>query len=297
MSAGLVLVALENDIELHLVKGKRADLAKVAEGTQCGFPAGVERVRFNRELKNRLSGWDEYAYGQSRNALEKMERPRLPDLQQQMIRAINLSKAFDAWDRFDHDMAYQLISSFRQDIGRTNPEYLRSLDLLRSDKPASEPARIYDLWLNALRRSHQGRYDDAVARVYRVIEWIAQWLLHKEFSVETSDLPSEFIPEGIIIHPDHHGKLRAPLSLAWKLVEHKSQGALGDYVRQNSMALMTPLEIRNKSILAHNFRPVDKDSWNLVQKWFIDNLHDPFLNEAKKSGLKKPLEQLPWAYI
>ncbi|MFW5993362.1 MAG: TIGR02710 family CRISPR-associated CARF protein [Desulfohalobiaceae bacterium] len=297
MSVGLVLAALENNANLHLIKGQRCDLQQVSNGTEWGFPASVEEVQFGRELKNKLSAWGEFAYAQAAKGLMSMQQPRNSELHQQLLRAQNLSRAFDAWDRFDHELAYKLLSAYRKEIGRVYPEYLLALDLLRSDKPASEPAKIYDLWLNAQRRAHQGRYDDAVARVYRIMEWTAQWVLRKDFDVQTSDLPEDFIPQDVKIYRNRQGKLQAPLFQTWQLVEHKCQGPLGEFIRQNRDDLLSPLDVRNSSILAHGFQPIDSQGWKKVHDWFESNMLQPFLQEAKGTGLKKPLQQLPREYI
>jgi CRISPR-associated protein (TIGR02710 family) len=302
MTAGLVLAAMENNVALHLVRGARSNLERVCDGTQWGFPASVERVRFTRELHRHLAAWSDHAYGQAFAGIRRMEQPRTMELQQECIRAMTLSQGFDAWDRFDHQRARELLTPYRRDIAPKNPHYFMLIDLLCSDKPHSEPLKIYDLWLNALRRSAQGRFDDAVARLYRIIEWIAQWVLRKEFAISTYDIPEEFIPDDLrepqegALRKNRDGKYQAPLYYAWELVRLKSQGPIGDTIRKSSKALLAPLQIRNSSILAHGFQPVGTKEWESMRQWFEKNLLRAFEQELSACGIKQIPKQLPQHY-
>lgn len=296
MTAGLVLAGMENNVELHLVLGARTDLERVCDGTQWGFPASIERVRFYRELNRQLASWADHAYGQAVLGIRNMEKPRSKDLQLEFIRAMTLSQAFDAWDRFDHRLSTELLKPYRRDIARKATHFLITLDVLCGDKPLSEPMRIYDLWLNALRRSEQGSFDDAVARLYRIVEWIAQWALYKEFQVDTKDLPKDFIPEDLDIRENHHGKYQAPLFLAWELVRLKSQGVLGQWAKNNSKSLLSFTKVRNSSILAHGCQPIGRKDWKEMRDWFEQDLMTAFERELSEHGMKQVPEQLPRNY-
>ena len=302
MTTGLVLAALENNAELHLVRGARNNLERVCDGTQWGFPASVERVRFSRELRRHLAAWSDHAYAQAFAGIRRMDRPRPTELQQEHIRAMNLSQAFDAWDRFDHQRARELLAPFRREIASKDPHYFMAIDLLCSDKPLSEPMRIYDLWLNALRRSDQGRSDDAVARLYRIVEWIAQWLLRKDFDIDTKDISEEFIPDELreprdrALRRNREGKYQAPLYYAWELVRLKSQGALGQWARNNGKSLLTFTKVRNNSILAHGNQPIGEQGWKTMRDWFEQEIMSAFEEELSASGMKQVPKQLPRDY-
>src|SRR5919106_5464708 len=59
--------------------------------------------------------------------------------------------------------------------------------------PVSIPTAdlILDVFCNARRRSDEGSYDDAVARLYRCLEMLEQHLLFMEHDLLTSDIDLE----------------------------------------------------------------------------------------------------------
>lgn len=296
MSVALVLAALEKQIQLHLVTGPRTDLVRVADGTQHGMPVSFETIRIRREMAVALSAWSQYGYGQAVSSLRSMEPPRDADLYSAFLQALNLSRAFDSWDRFDHEGAKKILSSYSAIIGKAYSSYFQTVQLLTKEGSGKEPALIYDLWLNALRRAAQGRYDDAVARIYRVIEWTAQWILKDQCGVDSSDLPEDFIPGHIKIIRGHKNKYQAPLYIAWQLVEEKTDTCLASFFRDNGKDLLGKLDIRNASILAHGFVPIDSGKWENFYGWMEQWFWPCFLQDAKKSGLKKMPPQLPDYY-
>jgi CRISPR-associated protein (TIGR02710 family) len=225
-----------------------------------------------------------------------MEPPRDADLYSAFLQALNLSRAFDSWDRFDHEGAKKILSSYSAIIGKAYSSYFQTVQLLTKEGSGKEPALIYDLWLNALRRAAQGRYDDAVARIYRVIEWTAQWILKDQCGVDSSDLPEDFIPGHIKIIRGHKNKYQAPLYIAWQLVEEKTDTCLASFFRDNGKDLLGKLDIRNASILAHGFVPIDSGKWENFYGWMEQWFWPCFLQDAKKSGLKKMPPQLPDYY-
>jgi hypothetical protein len=296
MSVSLVLAALESNINLHLVRGQRSDLIKVTDGTQWGVPVDYETIRFRREMQFCLKAWQQYGYAQSVIALQAMQQPMSPDLQQQLLTARNISKAFDAWDRFDHQAAQNIFSSYAKELGKIYSSYFITIGLLTKEGPKKEPALIHDLWLNAQRRACQGRYDDAVARVYRILEWAAQWTLKIKCDIDTSDIPEDFIPADVKIIKNRDGKFQAPLFQAWQLVASKTNGNMADFYKKHWGEMRQKIEMRNNSILAHGFHPIDQQRWNAIEKWMKEAFWHCFERDARELGIKALPPQLPDAY-
>src|SRR5690606_11500883 len=99
-----------------------------------------------------------------------------------------LTKAFNEWDKFNYVQAELLIEPYQGDkdiipyninlkkIVRTLTKYLKEWTPEGNKKqPGPGFPLVYDVLNNALRRANQGRYDDAVARIYRSIEMYAQF--------------------------------------------------------------------------------------------------------------------------
>jgi CRISPR-associated protein (TIGR02710 family) len=132
--------------------------------------------------------------------------------------------------------------------------------------------KIYDLWRNAQRRAAQGRYDDAVARVYRLLEWSAQWLLREASGIETVDVPVDKIPAGISLSQNREGKYQAGLFNAWALAAEYSGERVAAFWSGEKEHMLDHLQARNHSILAHGFAPLKKASWQRFSDWIEKNL-------------------------
>jgi CRISPR-associated protein (TIGR02710 family) len=143
----------------------------------------------------------------------------------------------------------------------------------------STPARILDLWRNAARCAARGRYDDAVARLYRLTEWVAQWRLMQKHGLDAGRMdwskvsPQEMVRAGL---GEQTGKATlSGLMQAWKLIAAKEPDgpvakflegrfAHKDAKKTGEGRLRDMLDLRNKSILAHGERPLPKEDW---ERW------------------------------
>jgi CRISPR-associated protein (TIGR02710 family) len=297
MTAALVLAALEStDVELCLVTGSRGDLVRVANGTQAAASASVEGVRLARAMQPYLDAWQRFAYAESAAGLDALPAPRQPALRAARDRARDLSAAFAAWDRFDHRAALKLLDLYAAVAAPVFGEWFTPLRQLAGDDSHKRTGLlIWDLWLNALRRAHDGRHDDAVARVYRVVEWTAQWLLEERAGLRTADLPAD-IAACVGLAPGHDGRYQAGLRNAWQLIEKCVGGAPAEFFAARGNALLDQLKRRNGSILAHVFVPIGADDWTALRDWmetaFVPMLED----ELVATGVRKPFSQLPQSY-
>ena len=205
-----------------------------------------------------------------------------------------LSRALAHWDDFDHAGALRLIDPFAGAVARRYPTMLPTLRLLSSEAaPSRHPARLFDLWLNAQRRAGQGRFDDAVARVYRLIEWTAQWLISSKLGADTSDFPACLLPSDVDARPDSQGKIKLALRAAWQVASRHVPGPALQFMASHGSELLDLLSIRNNSILAHGFDSVPQPSWKRMERWAQDRFLPVLDHYAKEAGLKKPPEQLP----
>lgn len=295
MTAALVCAALErDDTELQLVAGARADLVRVRGGTERAMSASVARLRLNRAMAPYLDAWRRFAYHEAADGLDGIrigagdaDIPRL-------ALARGLSRALARWDDFDHPGALELLETY---AGRVAPLYSALLPALRcltrETETGHEPVRLWDLWWNAERRAHQGRYDDAIARVYRLIEWTAQWQLFARLGADTADFPRDRLPADVDARPDRDGKIKIGLWSAWQVVEEHLDGPARELITDHGAELRDLLSVRNDSILAHGFRPVRRPDWEPMRNWMQDRFLPVLGHLGRESGLKYPPEQLP----
>lgn len=295
MSSGLVVAALENKaVELQLITGNRSDLIKIRDGFESAQFANIEKVRFERMIEPYLRSWERYAYSEAEAGLKKLDSPRTAELKNRLSLLRDLSRAYAEWDNFNHQGALATLQNYAPRLSETQKKLLNNLIRLQDkNKEKRDAARLFDLYLNALRRAEQGRYDDAIARCYRLIEWSAQWLLENQCGIKTANIRAEDIPEGIELTPNRDGIYQAGLFAAWQLIKHKTKGAAAQFMTQQEKQLLHHLQCRNLSILAHGFEPIKQADWLVFQQW-LDNAFIPMLlSETKKSGISDLPQQLP----
>lgn len=295
MSAGLVAAALENRaVQLQLITGNRSDLIKVRNGFENTQFANIEKIRFERMTEPYLRSWERYAYSEAEAGLKKLESPRVPELKSRLSLLRDLSRAYAEWDNFNHKGALAILPDYAPRLPEAQKELLGNLMRLADKKPAKrDAARLLDLYLNALRRAKQGRFDDAVARCYRLIEWSAQWLLENQCSIKTADIQPEVIPSGVDIRPNRDGVYQAGLFAAWQLIKHKTSGAAAQFIGRQEKQMLNQLKLRNQSILAHGFEPIDSSQWQSLYEWMESQFIPMLLEETAKFGIKILPEQLP----
>jgi len=219
--------------------------------------------------------FDQHAYLAAANvAAATIRRVSRPDCKRELSSLEHLAKALDAWDRFDHTRSSNLLANvsksandLRAALGATRGDRVlsgvtRLGEHLRRVAEAAPPSRdhVVDLLANAKRRMNEGRYDDAVARLYRAIEAIGQVALKTEHGIERTEqvrverLPSEL--RKLWAARESDGVVTLGLRDNYDLL-----AALEDPIgtRFQSVGLYgteSPLVARNRSILAHGFERV-----------------------------------------
>lgn len=296
MSAALVFEALNAErAVLQLVTGNRADLVKVRDGAQMATPAPMDTVRVKRAMAPLLGAWARFAYDEAAAGLEAIPKPADRRLCSLIFRARDVSAALAAWDRFDHAVAQRLLQDYAPALAQRLQPHFRALTILtRGEEPRRTGLRIWDLWLNARRRAAAGRYDDAVARLYRMLEWTAQWVLARSAGIDTADVPTE-VARGMVppLQPNREGKYQAGLYAAWRLVAANASGPARAFSDGHLSALLDQLKTRNDSILAHGFEPVTVGAWNRMSAWFESAFVPVLIKELELVGEREPFPQLP----
>lgn len=281
MTAALVIAALENDdIDLQLVTGARSDLNEVAHQTEYAISANIDTIRLERAMWPYLEAWRRYAYDEAGAGLARIPVPSNTELRARLNLARNLSNAFAAWDRFDHKQALMNLQPYRSRIGSKLGLHLKALEMLiKEDDKRREPLQLYDLWLNAQRRAAQGRYDDAVARVYRLIEWTAQWQLRIHAGLDTADIPEDQIPADMKLARNRQGRYQAGLFQAWMLLSRLLDNPAAEFFKNHENELLNNLLVRNQSILSHGYCPIAQVEWKPVHDWMV-SIFLPMLRES-----------------
>jgi CRISPR-associated protein (TIGR02710 family) len=181
---------------------------------------------------------------------------------------LNLAKTYELWDKFHHQKAFQILEKIKMEELNLNKRFLGQL----LNAKELEPYHIADLINNAKRRgTEEKKYDDAVTRLYRTIELIAQHQLKRKYNIDSSaakstDIPEELSKKWNIIQASP--KIKIGLEKAYELLDAKNH-PLGKKFTQDKK-LKDLLSRRNTSILAHNLKPVTQQTYTRLHQKTIE---------------------------
>jgi CRISPR-associated protein (TIGR02710 family) len=242
--------------------------------------------RYGMELFNRF----EYASAAEifRELRFKVVDPRVAE-----IKAL-LSEGCMQWDSFNFRAALEKLSSVDDKINqymlkppfdraqlRKNLEVLRVLEgiqsakmglpeLLKDRKNAAH--LVADAYCNGMRRAAQGRFEDAVARFYRLIELASQQRL-AEREIDTAALVMNFVGSDLVktkypeITKQFYGIEKTVPQQISLMDGHIILFALEDELWKGEplsklRALLETMKVRDHSIVAHGAKPVDQSMFD-----------------------------------
>lgn len=261
MTAALIVVALESGWELSVVRGNRTDLLKVRDGTEMASLVNTWEVRARQQLEQAEILFNQFAYASAGQLVESLMRaaPLGMELQRDIQHLVTLSRGFDAWDRFDHARAAQILTPYQSEI----VSQWKFLKTLAGQSKGTGYESVFDLVRNAERRATRGRYDDAVARLYRALEMLAQVrLAQREPPLNASDLKPDLLPEAIRSkYAAREGKIKLGLQENYDLLD-ELEDPLGKTFAPERKKILATLEKRNASILAHGITPCNETIYN-----------------------------------
>lgn len=279
MSVALVLAALDGNWKVSLVKGARADLVRVADGTEVASLVNIGEVRVLQRLAEVRSLFNTYEYRATENLIRTLlqSTPLSVELQSRLRIWIGWSRGFDAWDRFDHAYAEQILKPYAGQLGK----WWHFLLSLRGKGKATGYEPVFDLIRNAERRAESGRYDDAVARLYRAVELVAQIRLQQGYQLNPGDLEIDKLPIDLQSKyqalRSEDGKIKLALQQDYELL-HDLKDPVGAAFIQQKKRLLNALKRRNTSILAHGVVPLSENEWKDVS-----TILTAFITEVCKS--------------
>jgi CRISPR-associated protein (TIGR02710 family) len=291
MSAALALATIPLGCQLHYVGGSernKGGIGQVATGAEV--------------LLSQENPWDLLALPQQQRASLLFNRcqyeaardvldaarglARTPRLRQFLEIAVPLMDFFAAWDTFRHrEAAHVLRHANLMDHLRvfaaaseepTVKELLVQVEAgvaffqrMREATSGFQAGRlcrehVLDLLANATRRACEGKFDDAVARLYRAIEMAAQVRLHTQYGIDTAACAPDSVPESIredfVRRYGDSGTLKFPLGAAYRLLAER-QDEMGLRYMERLGELRDLMSARNHSVLAHGANPVSADTY------------------------------------
>lgn len=215
-----------------------------------------------------------------------LDRGMLSDPQKKLFEVlVEVSVGYLEWDRFNHKEAIRKLSRGEQGLETFSEitgdpkirtfagEVSQNLAFLRRLQEESRQFNVVcwtmveDLVANAERRAKEGKYDDAVARLYRATEMVAQIRFRQTpLECRTDEVPPEKVPESLreefrqrYLDPEK-GKLRLPLYAAFRILEAlRTEEGKTFFAREKEFRSL--LSARNQSLLAHGVTSVQPETY------------------------------------
>lgn len=247
--------------------------------------------------------WEELAIQSRKEIAWLFNLGRFEDARERVLRLAGLAPAemrkvyqalaeliegYALWDRFQYRQAQskifkglealRLYTAGREDaLGSTlsfvqlNAQFLSDLNDKSSPSAEKQSRRLaeLDMLSNAIRRAQSGqRYDDAVARLYSLLEAIARNRLLDRHQIITKKTRPEQVPESLradftrrLADPEHPQEwLRLGLLDSYRLL-FALNDPLGLKFSQMEAELIEVLRARNLSPLAHGNEPVKPETY------------------------------------
>ncbi|MBU2444235.1 MAG: TIGR02710 family CRISPR-associated protein [Bacteroidetes bacterium] len=270
MSAAIVSVAIAKGLEnFSYVYGSRDSDGRVVSGTERLNSLTVNRIVTENYLKLFQVFFNKNQFDLALNVLDQLKEVH-PDYSERIVLNKALATAFSFWEKFNFIKSFNILDSIdielRSKYGiKTKIETLKAvLYKLKEKTPNIE--KVHELMRNALRRAEEGKYDDAVARLYRTLEMIGQIEFIKEFGHETNSVIPKKLPENVkkyLINKyscKEEEQLKLGLRETFILLEKKGN-EIGKKYFVNEKIFKYHLEKRNHSILAHGSNPLDEKAF------------------------------------
>lgn len=290
MVAGLMLASVGRGCDYAYVGGRQ----RTREGTGVVI-SGAENLRsmedpwavYAVDEKKRLCLFIErYQFAAALEVVESLSA-RAGAREQQLFKHLRaIIQGYIAWERFDHKGAnaplrkglfglkdyLALVPAPRlADYVQGVEDNIKFLEQIKQEtrnfkKDRLCSALVGDLLSNARRRAEEGKFDDAMARLYRALEMIGQIAFNDRFGCPTNNVQKECLPEAIKneyvnrYESSDDGRIRLPLEPTF-IALAEADDDVGLKYRACEKALIKILRSRNDSILAHGMIPVKEATY------------------------------------
>lgn len=318
MSAGLTIAGIKLKVgTLVYVSGDRNTRGTVISGTERPIPLEPNRIYADDLWVGAVELFNKFQYDTCIKIIGEA-KPLLADekFQQKLVTLESLAEAYSSWDKFELKKAFEKLESlaggeFAATWGIKSQVRKNKAALYQEKDNVFCKERIADLLENAKRRGVERKFDDAMARLYRTVEYIAQYRVNErglfkkdeKGKVRTDDLDIKSLPSSEL--RQKYRKYRDPKDNRIKLTLHSLYELLDDLgeeigrtfkkeMDKKDGKLIKLLGMRNNSILAHGFGPVSESTYKEMLNT-VKEFTKLILPELDKymDGVNFPIIRLP----
>lgn len=223
---------------------------------------------------------------------------------------LKLCNAYYSWEMMNFEDAY----NYLKEVDTKQIEFVEIKNQLKKNLNAlgnivhSKSVNLKNCYIlaslinNSIRRAEGYNYDDAIARLYRSFELIAQIKLTK-YNIKSSDVDTSILLENNVSQEfiedlektREDGKIRIGLAKDFLLLNELGD-ELGKYYVENESKIKNLTIKRNNSILAHGLDSQTKDDFDDFLEFILsmarklDKDMNKFLNQTKLAKFDLKLE-------
>jgi len=284
MSAGATIAGINARVgTLVYVSGERNSQGTVISGTERPVSIEPNRVYTDMLFERAIEFFNKYQYEACKKTIIEISGLTAEPTVQSKSDVLNqLAEAYKQWDRFSLNDAFKILKDIKNEnllkvweissqVERNKTVLSREIDNIFCIE------RISDLLENARRRASEDKYDDAVARLYRAIEYLGQFRLN-ELGLYKKDIKENAEPKDLNIEKldinlqkkyeacreSKTGKLKLGLFKTYELLDDLKD-PLGQKFREDydlkESRVKRLMGMRNDSILAHGFVPIQEKAY------------------------------------
>ena len=292
MSAALVLAASELGVRVDYVSGDRTKdgLGVVKNGSEYFVHTSHPYDLIARSQKVRFCEFfNTYRFSSAIDICSDVVLRSSGELRELFKCLRMICDAYRHWDLFKFKSCGHELGSAHRNLTKFisgSPESTEPLRALADqvqrnlEHVREQPDERYSLEMadelvsNARRRASEGKFDDAVARLYRALEMIAQVRFVETYGTSTTKFPikelsdkarAEFFSGCEMTDTQDIGCM-----LAYKIL-HSAGDEYGNRFIEKEREIRSILHLRNESILAHGNRPMRESDFEKLYEIFRDS--------------------------
>jgi CRISPR-associated protein (TIGR02710 family) len=269
MSSAIVAAAIERKVStMSYVSGERDknNGGRVISGSERVMSLQPKVIYAVRTVKQATHFFNIYQYEAAIAILDEISDYHKGEKGRELVK---LAQAYNARDKFDFEGARKIFAEITEVkelnlVSKTEiQQAFKSVKLLASEAPFNlrGPELVRELWSNAKRRAQFGSYDDATARLYRLLELIGQVAFYEHFGYTNSEIPvDDKLP--LRLRPKKASQETIKISLRQTFEYLQDEGVeVGVIWKENWKGIEKILSSRNYSILAHGLTAVTKEKY------------------------------------
>lgn len=286
MTAALVLATVSRGFSFSYVGGSqrtKGGLGIVESGSEEIYAGENPWQLFAVQERQRLTHYfNVYQFAACRTLIQEVIGRLARDERRRFETFLALVEGYEAWDQFNHRRGLRRMDEATAKLRQladlkaegflspliaglaSNLEFLRRLKQETQDFQNLHPLILNDLLANAKRRIEEGKFDDAAARLYRLVEMIAQIEVWQLSQAKTENFPLEEIPLALReefarrYRSERDGQIKLGLEASYQLLQEK-RNEIGQRFFQDRGRFDRLQQARNRSILAHGVTPIEEE--------------------------------------